>query len=81
MSLFDRLGNGKPVKSGMPDKNEMQKMVRQLQANPVGFLQEMGYNVPNNLNNPNDIISFLMQSNQINGGLLSKAQQLLKLFI
>lgn len=82
MSLFDQLGQGRGGAS-MPDKNEMNKMLQQLQANPVGFLQQAGFNVPNNinLNNPNAILGYLMKSGIANGGMLSKAQQLLSLFM
>ena len=79
MSIFDQLG--KTSTNSLPDKNELARLVQQLQSNPTGFIQKMGFNIPNNLNNPNDILGFLMQSNQVNGGLLSKAQQLLKLFM
>lgn len=80
MSIFDQLGNRQ---SNVPDKNQMANMVNQLRSNPASFLQQMGYNIPANinLNDPNTIISHLMKSNQINGGLLSKAQQLLGLFM
>ena len=81
MSLFDQLGKGNS--STMPDKNEMNRMLRQLQSNPTAFLQQAGFNVPNgmNLNNPNAILNFLMKSGVANGGMLSKAQQLLSLFM
>lgn len=79
MSLFDQLNAGS--RNSLPDKQQMANLVSQLQSNPTAFLQQMGYNVPSNLNNPNAIINHLMSSNQINGGLLAKAQQLLSLFM
>ena len=74
MSMFDNLRNS--PRNGV-DMNQMNQLMGELRQNPVGFLQKMGYNVPSNLNTPNGIINYLMQSNQINGGLLSTAQALL----
>lgn len=79
MSVFDQLQ--KSQRAQLPDKAELQKYAGQLQSNPAEFLQNLGFNVPNNidLRNPNAIISHLMKSNQIGGGLLGKAQQLMGL--
>lgn len=78
MSLFDQLGS----KANLPDRNQMANLVQQLQSNPVGFLSQMGYNVPNNIDirNPNNLLSYLLQSNQVNNGLLAQAQKLVGLF-
>lgn len=79
MSIFNSLGNSQ--KTQMPSKAELQKYAGQLQSNPAEFLRNMGFNLPNdlNLNDPNAIISHLMQTHQIGGGLLGKAQQLMNL--
>lgn len=73
MSMFDNLRN--TPRNGV-DMNQMNQLMGELRQNPVGFLQKMGYNIPSNINTPNGIISYLMQSNQINGGMLSMAQNL-----
>ena len=74
MSLFDQLGKSPQTLN----KNQLAQMANQLQQNPLQFLQAVGYNIPNNINlkDPNSIINFLVQSRQINGGLISVAQQL-----
>ncbi len=74
MSLFDQLGKNPQTLN----KNQLAQMANQLQQNPLQFLQAVGYNIPNNINlkDPNSIINFLVQSRQINGGLISVAQQL-----
>lgn len=41
------------------------QMVQQLQQNPMQFIRQAGFNVPNNLTNPNDIIQHLMNSGQV----------------
>ncbi len=55
--------------------NPMQ-MIQQLQANPIQFLQRAGFNVPSNLNSPNDIIQHLMNSGQVSQDAYNKARQM-----
>lgn len=55
--------------------NPMQ-MIQQLQANPIQFLQRAGFNVPNNLNDPNAIIQHLMNSGQISQQNYERARQM-----
>lgn len=80
MSLFDSLGSGS--KPQMPDRAQIQQAANQLQSDPVSFLKNMGFNIPGGLDvrNPNAIINYLVQSKQVNGGLLGMAQQLMGMF-
>ena len=55
--------------------NPMQ-MIQQLQANPIQFLQRAGFNVPSNLDSPNDIIQHLMNSKQITQQQYEQARQM-----
>lgn len=59
----------------MAGMNPMQ-MIQQLQANPIQFLQRAGYNVPSNLNSPNDIIQHLMNSGQVSQDAYNRARQM-----
>ena len=52
------------------------QMIQQLKANPIQFLQRAGYNVPPNLNSPNDIIQHLMNSKQITQQQYEQARQM-----
>ena len=52
------------------------QMIQQLKANPIQFLQRAGYNVPSNLNSPNDIIQHLMNSKQITQQQYERARQM-----
>ena len=40
-------------------------MLNQIKANPVAFLTQKGLNVPQGMNNPNDIIQHLMRTGQL----------------
>ena len=44
--------------------------------NPIQFLQRAGFNVPQNLNSPNDIIQHLMNSGQISQQNYERARQM-----
>lgn len=59
----------------MAGMNPMQ-MIQQLKANPIQFLQRAGFNVPNNLNDPNQIIQHLMNSGQISQQRYEQARQM-----
>lgn len=59
----------------MMGMNPMQ-MVQALKANPIQFLQRAGFNVPNNLNDPNQIIQHLMNSGQISQQRYEQARQI-----
>ncbi len=40
-------------------------MLNQIKANPVAFLTQKGLNVPQGMNNPNEIIQHLMRTGQL----------------
>lgn len=44
---------------------QIMQMVQSLQQNPVQFLQSRGFNVPQNINDPNAIIQYLMNTGQV----------------
>lgn len=59
---------------------QIMSMLPQLRANPVGFLKQYGFNVPENASNPNDIIQHLMNSGQINQSQYDQARQMAQQF-
>ena len=59
---------------------QIMSMLPQLRANPVGFLKQYGFNVPENARNPNDIIQHLMNSGQINQSQYDQARQMARQF-
>jgi len=40
-------------------------MLNQLKNNPVAFLQQRGINIPQGMTNPNDILTYLMQTGKV----------------
>lgn len=55
-------------------------MLSQLRSNPLALLRQCGFNVPQNLNNPNDIIQHLMNSGQISQSQYEQARQMAQQF-
>lgn len=65
-----------PLMSGM----NMMQMLMQLKQNPAGLLQQNGFNIPANVQNPQEIIQYLMNSGQVNQNQLNQAQQMAQMF-
>lgn len=55
-------------------------MLSQLRSNPLGMLRQMGFNVPQNLNDPNAIIQHLMNSGQVSQAQYEQARQMAQQF-
>ena len=54
-----------PLYSQQPQGNNPFTMLDQLKQNPYMVLAQRGLNIPQNLNNPNDILQYLLNTNQI----------------
>lgn len=69
------MNNRIPFGGNMPRMNPMQ-MLQQLRQNPAQMLRQAGLNVPDNLNDPNQIIQHLMNSGQISQQNYERARQM-----
>lgn len=74
MSIFQQLGQ-----TSQQGGNPMQ-MLSQLRSNPVGMLKQAGYNIPDGMTNPQQIINHLLNSGQVNNSRLNMAQQMAQQF-
>ena len=68
-----------PLFNALNGNNPM-VMLQQLKANPINFLKQRGFNIPENLNDPNAIIQHLMNSGQINQSQYNQARQMAQNF-
>ena len=68
-----------PIFNALSGNNPM-AMLQQLKSNPLAFLRQKGFNVPDNLNNPNEIIQHLMNSGQINQQTYNQARMMAQSF-
>ena len=59
------------------NKNMMQ-MLNQLKSNPVQFLLQRKFNVPNGMNNPQEILQHLTKTGQIDQQQINNAYQIMQ---
>lgn len=69
MGIFDQLGQKQPA-------NPMQ-MLQQLRSNPVSVLKQAGYNIPDGMNSPQQMVNYLLQSGQVPQARYQQALQML----
>lgn len=69
MSIYDNLNQ--------PNR---QQALEQLKANPHDMLAKAGLNIPNNMNDPQQIINHLLQSGQVSNPRLQMAQRMAGMF-
>lgn len=73
-SLYKSLGN-QPT----PSKNPMELM-NEFRSNPIGILQHLGYNIPDGMNNPQQILNHLLSSGQVMPAQMQRIQQVASRF-
>lgn len=57
-----------------PKGNNMLNMIQQFRENPMSFLSRK-FNIPQNMNNPNDIIQHLLNSGQVTQAQVDNAMR------
>lgn len=55
------------------NRNNPMTMVNQIKNNPAQFLSQRGVNIPQNMNNPNDILTHLMNTGKVSQGRYNQA--------
>ena len=74
MSLFEQLGN-RPA--GATNGNPAQA-IQQLRTNPGEYLRKAGLNVPDGMNDPQQIINHLLSSGQVPQSRYAQAMQMFR---
>ena len=70
--MFNAIGGG---------QSNMMQMLSQLKQNPMQFLMQRKFNVPQNMaNDPNAILNHLLQTGQINQNQINSAYQMAQRF-
>jgi len=69
-----------PLYQQMSQNNPM-TMLNQIKSNPAQFLATRGVNIPNGMNNPNDILSHLMSTGKVSQGQYNKAVNMAQMFM
>lgn len=60
--------------------NNMMQLLQMIQQNPVQFLRSRGLNIPQDLNNPNAIIQYLMNTGQVSQQQYQNARMMAERF-
>lgn len=63
-----------PLMGNMANGINIMQQLQQLRQNPMQFLRQRGYNVPDNITNPQAIIQHLMNSGQVTQQQMNQAQ-------
>ena len=58
----------------------MNNMLQLLMSNPVQVLMQRGFNVPQNLNDPNQIIQHLLNTGQVTQEQVNRAMNMRNMF-
>lgn len=69
MGVFDKLGQ-------KPQPFNPMQMLQQLRSNPVSMLKQAGYSIPDGMNNPQQMVNYLLQSGQIPQTRYQQAMQM-----
>ena len=72
MSLFDSLGQKQT-----PQNLNFQEQLKNLKRNPVPVIKQAGFNVPDSVTDPAQIIQYLVQSGQISNPRVQIAQRMM----
>lgn len=81
MSIFDNLGKGGNTPAPAQPQNPMafiQQNLTELKSNPIRFLQQAGFNVPDNITDPQSMLNHLMRSGQVDGGRYQQVMQFMQ---
>lgn len=68
MGLFDRLGG---------QQQNPQLLLQQIQRDPAGMLAQKGFNVPQGMTNPQQIVNHLISSGQVPNSRLQQIMQMM----
>ena len=60
--------------------NNPMSLLLSLRSNPLALLSKAGYQIPTNINSPQEILQYLMNSGQVSQQQMNQAQQMARNF-
>lgn len=81
MGLFDRLAH-RPAQPQQVQQRpmtdaEMHREVDAIKGNPVGYLRQRGYNIPDGMTDVRQITQYMFQNGMIGGGKLQQVMRMI----
>lgn len=64
-----------PVYQQFQPQNNLLSMITQFKQNPLGMLSQR-FNIPQGMNNPDQILQHLLNTNQVSQGQVNKVMQM-----
>jgi len=58
----------------------MMQLLPSLKSNPAAFLQSRGINIPQNMNDPQQIVQYLVNSGRFNQNQINQAMNMANMF-
>lgn len=81
MSIFDSLGSAQHTPNTQPTHTQQtpnaQRALESLKSNPRRVLEQAGLNIPDGMNDPQQIVNHLLQSGQVSNPRLQMAQRMM----
>lgn len=56
------------------------QLINKFMQNPVGALRQVGYNVPDGMSDPRQIVDYLINNGQLNNSKLGQLQNMARMF-
>lgn len=63
-----------------PQPQNIFSMLQNIKTNPSAVLSRAGFNIPQGMNNPQDIVNHLVRTGQITNQRLARAQQMARMY-
>ena len=66
------------IMNGLPSMGQMNPMqaIAQIRQDPAAFLQQAGFSVPQGVNDPQQMVNYLLQSGQVSNQQIQAARQI-----
>lgn len=81
MGLFDMMGQrptqGTQQGQHQPTEAEMRREVDSISRNPVGYLRQRGFNIPDGMTDPRQITQYMLQNGMVSGGRLQQVMRMI----
>ena len=79
--LFQQMGGmAQPVQQPTQQQmtqQDMRREVDRIKGNPVSYLRQRGYNIPDGMTDPKQITQYMLQNGMIGGGRLQQVMRMI----
>ena len=73
--------NQQPTQAQQTARPNPMQLMEQFRQNPVGALRQAGYNVPDGMTDPRQIVNHLINNGQLGGSKLNQLRNMAQMFM